>query len=221
MNKQAKQQSRMFRTLVLMGSGIALSCGGRAQEDGGSSSSGGSGAAGKPSTGATAGASNGSGGSNTGSGGSGFSGNTSSAFGGTGTIGVGGTLGLGGTTSGTAGAAAGGSSNDHPTQCPPSQWTCSNSGDCDYETGWTPTGCKCDFTRPKTAADCAMGQVFTCRSTSNDGSTPYGFDCSCVAADPDARCTCSSYGGQDFYDQCDTTSVPDTTLCGCAIVLLK
>jgi len=209
MSRHANSQSRMFRALVMMGSGIALSCGGVAQEDGSKTANGGS-SGGKPSTG-NAGANN-------------VGGTATSSFGGTSAVSAGGTLtiDLGGTTSlgigGTSGASAAGGAP--PTDCPPSQWTCANDDNCSYETGWTPVNCKCDPARPKSAANCPAGQTFTCRSTSYGSAEPYGFECSCVTP-TDTRCSCyTAYPSSNYYN-CDTQSVPDTTLCGCAIALLK
>jgi len=213
MSKHAKDHSRMFRTMVLMGSSLALSCGGVAQEDATKTTNGGSSAGGKTATG-TAGAS------------SGGTGGTTSASAGAATS-VGGTLtlGTGGSeivipTGGQGGTAGAGGAIVVPTDCPPSQWACTDDNGCDYESGWVPANCKCDPSRPKSAASCAAGQVYICRETSYGSDKPYGFECTCVTP-TNTYCSCyDAYPSPGQYS-CDTQSMPDTTLCGCAVVVLK
>jgi hypothetical protein len=211
MSQQHLPQSRMFRTIVLMGSSMALSCGGAAAENAPTNSTGGAGGSGNV---ANAGSSAGStsGGSPTGDGGNGGGG-----FAGSG-ISLGGTFSvMGGATSG----GAGGGGAVGPTDCSPSQWSCAEPSQCLYETGNQPTGCTCDPTRPATPAECKAGSAFTClRTTAIDG-TPSGFKCSCETG-PDCNAQCSAAFGQipGSYE-CDMGTLLDTTLCGCAIIFLK
>jgi hypothetical protein len=210
MSSQAKQQSAMFRAIVMMGSGLALSCGAVAQEDPSSNTGGGGGSAGNS---AAAGSNNSGTGGITGVSGSGFAGNS---------ISLGGSLIVGsGGSAGTGGARAAGGAP--PADCPPSQWLCAGGDGCSYDTGWSLENCKCDPSRPKSAASCAAGEAFTCLSTTYGSDKPYGFECSCIPSM--AGCTCNQVFGPQAQNrgplECDVGSVPDTTLCGCAVVVLK
>jgi hypothetical protein len=235
MTTLSKNQSRMFRTIVLMGSGLALGCGGKAGEDGSASAGGsGTGAAGGPSGtlgGASAGGTVSSGGSNGGtlnigpSGGAigvGSSGGSSSIGGSSGgAISIGGAMSVGGASPG--GAPAVGGSGGTPA-CPPAEWTCSGPTQCDYDTGWQPNDCKCDASRPKTPADCKAGQVFVCLGTgSSSANQRQGFECQCVPSGAGCSAECAAaYPNLQYGDiSCDEQTDPNTVLCGCAIVLLR
>lgn len=211
MTPLAKNQSRMFRTIVLMGSSLALSCGGKAGEDS-PPTSGGSG--GSTSAGGLFGTSGG-GASNGGSahGGASVGGALSTAG-----ASQGGAVGVGGSPVGGAAAVAG--SGGTP-DCPAAEWTCTASI-CNYDTGWQLADCKCDPSHPKSASDCKAGQAFVCLSTSSSAAGPaQGFDCQCVPSNQSCAAECTSaYPGKagQFFD-CDAQAEP--VLCGCAIVLLK
>jgi hypothetical protein len=230
MTTLSKNQSRMFRTIVLMGSGLALGCGGKAGEDGSASAggSGGTGAAGGPFEtlgGASAGGTVSSGGSN---GGTLNIGPTGGAIGvgssaGSSSIGgsSGGAMSVGGASPG--GAPAVGGSGGTPA-CPPAEWTCSGPTQCDYDTGWQPNDCKCDASRPKTPADCKAGQVFVCLGTGSASSNQrQGFECQCVPSGAGCSAECAAaYPNLQYGDiSCDEQADPNTVLCGCAIVLLR
>lgn len=222
MSTQAKRQSAMFRSIVMMGGGLAFSCGGVAQQDPRSNpSSGGSGSAGKPST-ATAGNSNlGAGGSGSVSG-SGSAGAPIIGSGGGMMIGVGGAtmVGVAGAIGISGASGAAGSGGAPALDCPPSQWTCTGPESCSYETGWSPLNCKCDPSRPKSPGSCGAGQTFTCLGAGANG-MQYGFECACVPNS--GGCTCSAAFGsrQGGPLQCDEDTSTKTTLCGCAVILLK
>jgi len=197
MSTQASKQSRMFRSIVLMGSGLALGCAGKA-EIGGSQGSAGSAGGSVAGAGAAAGAGAGAG--------------VGGANGGAPTLMI--PIDAGGAPSppGTAGAP----------DCPPAQWNCSNSQDCSYDTGWTPGACKCDPSRPSKSADCKTGEEFVCLSGgSTAADQPRGFQCSCVSLAGSCSETCASvFSGSAYVYRCDN-SEPGTVLCGCAVVLLK
>jgi len=203
MTTQASKQSRMFRSIVLMGSGLALGCAGKA-EIGGSQGSVGSAGGSVAGAGAAAGA-------GAGAGVGGANGGAPVQI----PIDVGGapsTAGTAGVPAGTAGAP----------DCPPAQWTCSNPQDCSYDTGWTSGACKCDPSRPSKSADCKTGQEFVCLSGgSTAADQPRGFQCSCVS--PGSYCseTCASVFSNSAYTYHCDNSEPGTVLCGCAVVLLK
>jgi hypothetical protein len=217
MSQQQLPQSRMFRTIVLMGSSMALSCGGATTENGPTSSPAGAGA-GAGGNVANAGSSAGSsgGGSPIGiggkNGGGGFAGSGISTGGAGGTFSA-----IGGATSG--GAGAGGAAG--PTDCPPSQWSCADPPQCEHDTGNQPIGCTCDRTRPATPAACKAGSAFTCLRTTVIDGTPSGFECSCETG-PDCNAQCSAAFGQipGVYE-CDMGTLADTTLCGCSIIFLR
>ena len=211
----SRNQSRMFRTIVVMGSGLALSCGGKAREDGQASAGGSSGSA-------AAGSPSGASGSGNANGGSSSAGSSNG-----GTLNIGGMLGIGGSPAGGAptvgGATSVGGAGGTPA-CPPAEWTCSGPSDCGYETGWQPNSCKCDASHPKTSADCKLGQAFVCLSTGESASAPrHGFDCHCVPSSSYCSAECASaysnLAGSSL--SCDDQTVPNTVLCGCAVVILK
>ena len=194
-------QSRMFRAIVLMGSSLALSCGGKSGQDGDPSS--GAGVGGTSSGGAPHG------GSFAGGAGGATSGASSS-----------GTLGIAGSSAGGASAAAG--SGGAP-NCPPAQWSCATS-DCTYNAGWQMADCKCDSSKPKLSSDCKSGQAFVCLSMGSPASDQAsGFDCRCVLS----AASCSQECGAAYPDMrggfnlsCDDR-MAGTILCGCAVVVLK
>ena len=164
---------------------------------------------------------------------SGGSGGGSGGSGGPGTTGTGGT---GGSdillvTSSTTGVA---SVDPGPFPCVPAQFDCGASPpQCTYP-GWrVPNNCRCDETRPKSAADCASGQAFVCRTGQErwDGARyteTVPFECACVPTDDYCRDECSSaYSPMDY--QCERAPAEGgaagaaafDTLCGCAVIVLK
>lgn len=204
--------NRMFRSIVLMGSGLALGCGGVAQIDGGNGGapSGSGGAAGSPQPGQVGGSGNAS------------AGNTAISTGGSLFITIGGGTGLAG-ASGVAGAPAVANPG-----CPFSQWDCTKSATAGYcSSGATygveiGTDCFCNSNRPKSGADCQPGNTYACRSgvlsPTSTGTTPFECTCTPTPADGSSCNICDTvYNG---YDDCQTNT-PNEVLCGCALVLLK
>jgi len=204
-----------FRTMVLMGSSLALSCGGMAED--GSSGADGSGGSDDP----------------------GGGGGTPGAGGGTG---VGGTaLGTGGqgiiillpSTGGTSGV--GGFGGAYPTDCPTMQLSCvaeSISRECGNGRYLIlPAGCECDPTRPQSRRDCAQDEDFVCLGASEsvagetfDEVVPYA--CECVPASATGcNSVCDLRTGQPRTNFCEgpEASLPDLDayLCGCALTVLK
>jgi len=193
-------KSRMFNSIVLMGSGLALGCGGVAAVPG-----------------------SGAGGSSTASqGGSG-----SNSAGGPSAAGAGGELisTHPGGAPGTAGSGGSAGAPDKPLPCPPSQWTCAtDQAECTIKGGFAlGSSCKCDLHRPATAADCAPGQSFVCIEATRDAHgnplldhTPYECSCrpaaeSCNAACDDAygaaRFGCYFGSGSDILCHCETAVI--------------
>jgi len=217
MSTSNKNQSRMFRTIVVMGSGLAISCGGKAGVDGQTAAGGGGAASAGGASGVSGGGSVNGGSSSAGS--LNLGGYTGGSFGVGGSYG--GALSIGGSPAG--GTSAVGGSGAAP-NCPPAEWTCSGPEGCSYDTGWTPNSCKCDPSHPKTSADCKPGQAFTClRTGSVAAKDVHGYDCQCVPANSNCGAQCAAAFPNLLRGDvsCDTETVPNTVLCGCAIVLLK
>ena len=117
-------------------------------------------------------------------------------------------------------------------ECPLEQWDCSSTDImCDGgRTGWkfTPLGCKCDPSRPRTKADCKQGDVFVCQAFTSlpdggfgtyDQLTP--FQCQCVSGATSCEATCrNSFPARSRPTEC-AQGQTDNYLCGCAIVFLK
>jgi hypothetical protein len=201
---------RLFSTLVLMGTGMAMSCGGEVNPDGGGSASGG-GAGNAP---------NGSGGG-TAAGGVSSGGASSVGGGGIIIIGDGGAPAAGGSME--IGGAAG-NPGWYNEECSPSQWECgagqTDYGGCGYQ---IPDGCTCDDEKPEFASDCGPGEIQTClKGTSGpDGaslSQAVPFSCRCV---PDGEANCTNECGGLFY--CDRVweSRYEQVICGCEIPVLR
>jgi len=196
---------RFFRAMVLMGSSMALGCGGTTNRTGGSpDSAGGAG----------------------GAGGSGGSGPGGTGAGGSGPIFI---------TTTTTGVGGIGSGDPGPFPCVPAQWECESTPlECSntYNAWQLPTECACSDTRPKSAADCASGQSFVClEGAPRDGAPDVGsvlFNCACVEADGDCgvECTAAGFSGAPYCRQVvgegGAAGAPVVeTLCGCAVVVLK
>jgi hypothetical protein len=215
-------QNKMFRSIVLMGSGLAFGCGGVAKVEGGgaggssaASHGGTTGASSSAGSGVVTGAAGtlvfGSGGTTGQAGGSNVGGSISVGFGGSGPI-----TGNGG----TAGVSS--------LPCPPSQWACAGQEtDCQLQNSIAlPTSnCKCDGSRPAQASNCKPGQSFVCLSANRDASgqgiyPPIPFECSCQATTSDCASACDATFGNGalncYFD--DVNSI----LCDCyAPVVLK
>jgi hypothetical protein len=225
-------KNRMFNSIVLMGGGLALGCGGVTKSDA-------DGAAGSSAT--THGGASSSPGGVTSTGGSGLVNSGGSlivppggAPGYAGAIGAGGTLSVAGSPSG-GGAAGGGFIS--PLPCPPAQWTCATEQSCPPQGGLQlGTDCTCDPSRPTQAADC-KGLTFVCILAERDtqgnplsASVPY--ECSCLPAATTAGDSCyaacdSAYGAARFscsYGAYSPSGTPTDTdiLCSCVtVVVLK
>jgi hypothetical protein len=212
-----------FRTMVIMGSSVALGCGGLTQSAG---SGGGTGSGGSPGDGGNAGGSGGTGSGGRGSGGSGG-------------VATGGQLASGGSIillppdTGGSGGASLGMGGAYPTDCTTAQLTCTwpDWRDCSNSGSFLvlPANCECDFERPSTADDCGIDETCVCDGASEDalGRTfdPLApFNCACQPNVPSGSC----------YDYCESGSSGTTVLCsgpdeldleaylcGCAYVLLK
>jgi hypothetical protein len=199
---------RLFRAMVLMGSGLALGCGGVTKTDGDLGSSGGS-----SSSGGSAPV--------VGSGGSTIVGNAGSST-------SGGSDGTAGSSAASAGTGGQPSVAPGPFRCPPAQWDCSaNPPDCVGGDGYAlPGDCKCDPSRPESASDCEQGQTFVCRKATStiDGGTlseTLPFECSCVPDDDSCGVNCDAafeYIGDGL--SCEDPT-PNVVLCGCAWVYLR
>ncbi|MES1185809.1 MAG: hypothetical protein ABUL60_18495 [Myxococcales bacterium] len=195
---------RLFAAIVLMGTGLAVGCGGISETQGPLGSSG-----------RTSVASAGSG-STTSSGG-GDSVGPATSTGGAPHIDIGTTMG------GTAPATI----EPGPFACPPQQWACV-SADCDYQSaGWKlPDSCPCDPKKPLSASDCQPDQLFLCQhATANaEGrvfTTPVPLSCTCV---PKSTYVCRTecevaYGRPDLA--CVTSDDQLSATCGCAVIFLK
>jgi len=198
---------RFFRAMVLMGSAVALGCGGTTSRS--NQGSGGSGA--------------------TGTGGSGGSGG--SGPGGSGPGGTGGAIFIDPTS-----ATATTSVEPGPFPCVPARMECSSAGtQCalSYE-GWRmPENCSCSDARPASAADCGPDQSFVClwgveRWDGTPYTEPVPFECSCVERGLNCSSECYAAGWSGDL-RCETVigeggaagASSSETLCGCAVVVLK
>ena len=216
----SSDKSKMFHSLVLMGSGLALGCGGVAKVDG--SSAAGSAATGHGGTsGAGAGAATGVGAA--GAGNSLVIGPSGGTLGYAGAVSAGGALGVAGST---FNGASGGTTATETLPCPPSQWACATPPSCQFRTGASlGTGCKCDSSRPARASDCKPDQSFVCIDVTSDAHgngiyPPVSFACSCLTTPVDCSAACDAAYGSGVYS-CffiDNSGI----LCGCAApVVLK
>jgi len=203
----APQRHRFFRAMVLMGGSLAVGCGGTATagsaDPGGGGGDGGSGGPG------------GSGGS--GSGGAGGSGGP----GGSGGFVIDAGVGTGGSVARDGG----------PMPCVPAQWDCSSaSPSCSFDPmGYElPQGCACDGTRPRSEAECAANESFTCLKAAYVAgeplTNPVSFECSCVPSQESCDLMCrEAFDNGATYPTCElgVDEPPSTVLCGCAVVVLR
>jgi hypothetical protein len=201
---------RFFHAMVLMGSSIALGCGGETSQNPADTGAGGANAS-------TAGAS---GASSTSSGGAGAS--DSTALGAAGSTG-GAQLTVPGNTGGGGGTSTGGSAlaafpcETQKLECP--RVSCTGPGFV------IANDCKCNPDRPSSALDCAPNEALVCRDgrATEDGqglpsSAP--FECECRVPESDCRLTCAkAYGVTD--STCGSGPNAADLLCGCALVLLR
>jgi len=205
---QIDEQSphRLFAAIVLMGTGLAVGCGGISEGERQV------GAGGQPNVSH--------GGTNTGATASAGTG-VATSTGGTSNIGNAPSIDIGGTTSEPEAVDPG------PFKCPPEQWTCASTH-CDYSAaGWAlPDSCDCDPKRPRSPSDCGAGEVFVCQNatTTSDGrpfTKPVALSCSCVQKSMyfcSTECD-AAFGPRDLM--CRGSQDELSALCGCAVVYLK
>lgn len=148
--------------------------------------------------------------------------------------------GSGGALSGSGGRATGGASNYPPHDpgeydCPTEQWTCDGETiACNYETDgllYLPENCTCDATRPSSPEDCEATETFTCLvagvSVPDFGNVLQAFSCECVPTTGEyCSSTCQEHSTNPIhYPQCfgpelDDDAI-DEVLCGCELPILK
>lgn len=198
-----ERTGRLFRTLVLMGSSLALGCGGVAEKDGDGASGGGSASGGSTNTGGSTG-----GGAAQGSGGL--------------SSGTGGSIATGGQPPIEPG----------PFDCDPAQLACDTAASiCSSNEhiaergGALPASCNCDPERPVSAEDCVEGETFLCdRAVVDHRDAPFDrvvdFNCRCVADETECGAVCdhmpcmvSHYG--------PVGDAPAPALCDCALPILR
>jgi len=199
------QAGRMFRTIVVLGSGLALGCGGRTvtpDEEGDTDASGSGGAP------------------------SGVGGST----GGTSHAGGSGGAGTGGLIPGSGGQD--GSGGDCPAEqwdCWELAWMSGEHEEleCSYV---MPDNCTCDASRPIKPEDCPEETAHTCLAAgfdSDGAALPelVPFACKCVPFDPatqDCTAACSAYGESPRGGAlCDETDPYINILCGCELPILR
>jgi len=223
MKEESFDQGRhkFFRAMVLMGSGIALGCGGMVDSAEGAGASGHSA---KEGDGAgTGGTSDGSGGTSAGSGG------TTAALGGT-------SSGSGGAATVTGGSSSTGGAAGSSSACSPSQWRCDGFLACERPEGYTlPANCRCDETLPLSGDDCPSGRrVCLAVAFASDGtplSEPVPLQCACAVAPSSCTESCRTAfpdgDGHDCMDAIQPQKLPaplpvdDDILCGCSFVYLR
>jgi hypothetical protein len=195
---------RLFAAIVLMGSSLAVGCGGMAEGERQVGASGGP-------SGSTQGGSSSIGGS-TGSGASVSSGTAGTPP----DI----SINIGGVPPMPSAVTPG------PFACPPQQWSCSTRQCGQVDNGWAlEEGCDCDRERPLTASDCEPGEVFVCLdATSTTDGRP-------LTEHVLLSCACTPKSMYNCRDECDVVYGGDlscggsedqlSATCGCALVYLK
>jgi hypothetical protein len=192
-----------FHTMVMMGSALALGCGGLSGSKSGDDDAGGGGTGGT--TGGTGNATGGSGGTQNTTGGTGgtTAGTGGSSVGGTATAGTGGSrimVGTGGT--GNVPVTPG------PFPCAPETWTCKSAPSCAGTDYVLPSDCTCDGTRPASADACPAEQSFVCRQARYNESyqpftEPVPFSCSCMPGGVSCEVLCDeAFGNQGGQGSC-------------------
>ena len=201
--------------MVIMGSSVALGCGGLTQTSGSGGTSGNGTGGGTGTGGSTGGA---------GSGGSG----------GTGGGGSGGSPLILTPDTGGSGGAALGFGGAFPTDCPTAQLTCTSAAysGCSSQGVFLvlPADCECDSERPASQGDCGVDETLVCDGASEDVfGRPFDpiapFNCTCEPKEPNGYCYdyCSSGGIGTSVDCLEPGPAGnlEAYLCGCALTLLK
>lgn len=217
----AARGGAFFRTMVLMGSSVAVSCGGMTGADG-------------------SGGAPGSGGSDDGTGGADASSGGSTPGTGGALTGGGGLViqppGGGGSTGGSTGGFTG-FGGAYPEDCPTTQLSCPSTQpyDCssfDYTHLALSGSCVCNEARPKSQADCDEGEVLVCLSATEaadgrqlDPVVPISCECVPEPQYPSCYDACNDHSGSGSPSHCNAPGevLPDLDayLCGCAIPVLK
>jgi hypothetical protein len=213
-----------FHTMVVMGSALALGCGGESRSTAQGASGG---TAGMNTDGAGGGAGNG------GTGGGAIAGGA-----GTGALGGGAGLGGSGGSGGVIMVGTGGSAGMAPApDCPTPQWACQNGGCNSYDLTDTASECTCDASRPKTPADCDSDQTMVCldgaryNASGNVVLEQVPYECKCIERQTDCTAAClvadAAWNRGGYTSSCmndDPTAALDPgepVLCGCAPIVLK
>lgn len=198
---------RLFAAIVLMGTGLAVSCGGISESEGPPGSAGRTGAGDGDGTSTTTGSTDSVG--------------PATSTGGSQNIGAAPHIDIGGQPSAPVPVVPG------PFKCPPQQWNCASSRCADGGQGWVlPDDCECDPKRPLSVDDCQAGEVFVCQYATStvDGhpfTIPVELSCSCQ---PKAMAPCTTecqiaFGGREM--SCIGNGDQLSVSCGCAIIYLK
>lgn len=208
---------RLFAAIVLMGTGLAVGCGGIAERDREESSGG------NPGTSAAGTASSNAAGSNNVGATATAGGASATSTGGGPNLNIAGFSQMDIDVSPTVEPGAVG-----PTTCPPQQWTStSRSEGCTGSGGFIlPDDCACDLSRPRSSADCVDGLVLVCRRAvyaldNRPLTRPVDYDCVCAPKNAEgcqAECR-DAYGRSDL--RCAATDDALGVACSCAVVYLK
>ena len=212
-----RNQNRFFHTMVVMGSALALGCGGmsshaepeRTRTGGGGGSGGGGSGGGGPSGGGSGSGGPSGGGS---SGGSPPNGGMS----GTGSVII------------VAGSAGQTPVDPGPFVCSPGQWNCTGVYTyCEGDGFRLPESCACDSSRPMTPADCSDGETIVCRrATADSTGRPFTrdvpFDCACVPDQSDCEVACDlAFPDNGTCFELTDRGERKSVLCGCAVIVLR
>jgi hypothetical protein len=195
---------RFFHTMVVMGSALALGCGGMSNAD-------------EPERTASGGAG---GGGSGGAGGSGSTGGFGSTGGSASTGGTGGTIMI--NPGGSAGQPA---VEPGPFTCSPAEWECSSYPRCDGDGFRLPENCSCEASRPQVPDDCPSDQTLACRSAvARADGRPFTevvpFQCSCVPKGSTCDEACDhAFPDTGTCEQLDSSG--RSVLCGCAVIVLR
>jgi hypothetical protein len=223
--EQPLGRHRLFHALVVMGSALAVGCGGLSDEQRQQANGA------RPADGAGGGGATG---TSSGVGPSGGLAGVASGIGGL-SLSSGGTTGdgIGGVVITLPPSDDGGMAGAPTLNCPTEQWSCEGTlrFTCygrNYvlsPDGVSPANCVCDDALPKSAEDCSPDRSFVCLAATVDMNNepldhPVPFECGCVAAQPNCDLTCGTAYGDD--SRCITASTPaDADLCDCAYIVLK
>jgi hypothetical protein len=237
--------SPFFRAMVVMGSSLAVGCGGTTRDEGmGNSGDGATGGGAQPGTAASGAGGTASTSPVRGSGGSVVTPPVSSGSAGTppvSTMGAGGSISLTDAAPPNVGAGGSGAGGDiigryrlfgdagpdaALVSCPSEQWRCRlDSLSCNGSgVGWRyGTGdCACDPKLPLSPRDCAVGDRFVCQAFAQG---PEGaivpFDCSCMPGTASCDYTCANLSSANAPNVACVADNGDNYLCGCAVILLK